>query len=285
MTYTNLPRWVNWTLGVFFIAVAATATALSFAMNVDYGLQINAAVAVISGLADVALAGLSVGIAVFGWSPIRRAAFIACAVWSVFTAANFMADELANRHAGLEHDQTQFAQLQREKSDIRAALANIGTTPAVKPHADREAAKREAIASEAARGGCGPQCRALQDDLQAILDAKAKAVKAETERLRGELLHIDAALAGGPPSTPSGLALVASSWSGTEETLIREGMLIFTLIAALILLELSRHLVWTGFAAIGAVARPVEVAKPAQVSRVALTPRERSNRALRSLVG
>lgn len=200
----------QWATGITLMLIALTATGLSLMMNISYGLQIGTAAGIASGLSDVALAVIPVvGIAI-GWSRQLRIAFLICAIYSAWTATNYMADHYGQHLLSKRHEAGEHETLKDRIASLEASLAS----------------RRDAIDYEM-KTGCGPKCRGHMEEAAEISD------KLDAAR---------ASLADTPPVEISGLAKHASTVTGRDKQDIAQAINIVSVIVVLILIELLRHL-------------------------------------------
>lgn len=220
----TLPRLAQWSAGVGLMAVALTAGGLSFAVNVTAGLGIGLGVAVAYGLADCGKLLLPIVCRGIGWSIHTRTAYIVVSLVSVLCACLYLADANGGDLLNREHAATVQTDNAKRIAELEQDVART----------------RDLAAQEAARGGCGPQCKALQDR------ADSAALKLSDARRQR---------AAAPAGALPGSAVLAATLLGASETGTARNIAIAKSIAALAVMELLAHLAGAAAALIGLAMR------------------------------
>jgi hypothetical protein len=286
---TTARQWGQLVTGLVLLAIALTATGLSLYINVSYGSQIGTAAAIASGLSDAALAIIPiVGVAI-GWSRQLRAAFIVCALYSVWTASNYMADHYGQHFVSKQHEASEHLVLKDRTRSLQAKLDQITEQGTVKSLTGQVELKAAQAQRESQRGGCGPKCEALKDQ-EAQLRARLGLAQ-RRDKLAADLAAARTKLANTPPVEVSGLATHAASLTKLDENTIAQIIGAASVVFVLILIELLRHLN-------GPAAHMLKLAtrKPRKRNQQQAPPappthnviplhRERAERGLRSLTG
>lgn len=237
---TTARQWGQLIVGICLLAIALTATALSLYINISYGAQIGTAAAVASGLSDVALAIIPVVAVAVGWSRQLRAAFIICAIYSVWTATNYMADHYGQHFVSKRHEASEHLVLKDRIASLEAKLDRITEQGTVKSLSEQVEIKAAQAKREGNRGYCGPKCEALKTQ-EAQLRARLGLAKRRDE-LDARLTAARTKLADTPPVEVSGLAKHAATVTEWNKDALAQVINVISVIAILILVELLRHL-------------------------------------------
>lgn len=278
---TTARKLGQWASGISLMLVALTATGLSLAINVSYGLKVNTATGVIFGLSDVALAIIPPVAVALGWSRHLRVAFLICAFVSVWTAANFMAEGQWTRFASIEHKADQRDDLKERVASLKNDLARIEEQGTVKSLAERVEIKAAQAKREGNRGYCGPKCEKLKTQ-EAQLRARLGLAQ-RRDALSADLAAARKKLASAkPPGLSQG----------------KEIRMVVTVTIAIILLEVLRHLNGLASRMIrlamrkprqrkpkAEAAEPTAAPAPARPANVIPLPEERARKGFKSLAG
>lgn len=236
----SLPRWAQWAAGLALLATALTAGGLSLAVNVIAGLGVGLAVAIAYGLADCGKLLLPIVCQAIGWKVHTLTAYIVVSIVSILCAICYLADMNGGDLIQREHAVAAHADQAEEIERMEAYVASL----------------RGMAANEAARGGCGPNCQAIQQRADKAAEKLQEARSAKPSQ----------------PAALPGSAVLAAAVAGSDADQAAKQIAIAKSIAALAVMELLAHLAGAAAALIGmamrkpeiAIAKPVEaVAKPA----------------------
>jgi hypothetical protein len=234
---TNKPlaRWAQWSAGLALLAVALTAGGLSLAVNITAGLGVGLAVAVAYGLADCGKLLLPIVCTGIGWNVHTRGAYAVVSVVSILCAICYLADANGGQLIEREHAATVQADNAQQIAELEAELATL----------------RKLAADEAGNGGCGPQCKALQD---------------RADKAAQKLQDARKARAGADAVTLPGSAVLAANLAGSSENEAARSIAIAKSVAALAVMELLAHLAGAAAALIGMAMRPDDQSKSGPVA-------------------
>ena len=214
---------MRWGGGLTLLAVAVAAGTLSLTLNVASGLETGLAAVIAFGLADVGKIVIPiVAGGLGGWTRQMKVTAAVCVAVSLWCAVNYYADHAGQALLAREHGQTVYADKARAIAELEA-----------------EAARLDALATdEAGQGGCGKNCRALNDQASA---ARQRLKEARTARADARPVEI------------SGLASLIAMASGTSADEIARGIGAVKAGLFLILLEC---LVWLSLPAMALLRMP-----------------------------
>jgi hypothetical protein len=238
----KIPPWAKWAGGLTLLAIALTAGTLGLALNVAHGLEAGLIAGIAFGLADLAKISIPLVAGLIGWSRQMKATAAICVAVSLWSAVNVYLDGagaaiLAKQHASEAY------------TDKAKAIAEL----------EAEATRLSALAAQEAKNrGCGPNCRALNEQASAARQRlqEARSAKAEAK-----------------PVEISGLAAIIAMASGAGQDGIARGI---GAVKALLFLVLIEVLVWLSVPAMALLSQarirdvavelvaiePVEIAKP-----------------------
>lgn len=284
---TALPRWVQWSGALVFLAVPLTMAGVSLYANVDYAWQYGVAAMIVAATSDVARFVLPVIAQILnGWTFFLRVVVILCGVFSAWTAVNFAADgrfqNMLEKSNKAEQQRDNSAEIKRLSAELNA-ITESGSTDALKAQLktlqDKSALLTQQIDYEsdpAKNGPCGAACKDLQAQLKVVQDqaidlnaqlgrierkAKIEALLevARTEKKTTEVVQ------------DGGVTAVAAMVVPVPKPTLDMAALAFTTVLYLLLVECVSYLIGYGAAAVMAVyasapkkAKP-RVAKPAKV--------------------
>jgi hypothetical protein len=166
------------------LGIALTAGGLGLALNVAHGVEPGLAPAVAFGLADLAKITIPLVAGLIGWSrqlKITAVIFNAVSLWS---ATNVYLDGAGAALLAKQHGVESYADKTKEIAGLELEVARLTTL----------------ASAEAGKGGCGPNCRALNEQasvasgrLSAARQAKASAKPAEISSLAAILSMLNGA--------------------------------------------------------------------------------------------
>lgn len=203
-------NWTKWTAGLALLAVALAAGTLGLVLNVAHGLEAGLAAGIAFGLADGAKLLIPLVAAMIGWTRQMKLTAAVCVAVSLWSAVNVYMDGAGRAILAKQHGQEAYATQAKAIAEAEGEVARLTAL----------------AAQEAAQGGCGKNCRAINEQI-------------ETARQR--LAEARASHAEAKPVEASGLASVIAMMSGVKADEIARG--IGAVKAALFLL-LIEALVW-----------------------------------------
>jgi hypothetical protein len=203
-------NWTKWTAGLALLAVALAAGTLGLVLNVAHGLEAGLAAGIAFGLADGAKVLIPLTAGMIGWTRQMKITAAVCVAVSLWSAVNVYMDGAGQAILAKQHGQDAYA------TQAKAIAEREG-----------EVARLTALAAhEGAKGGCGKNCRAINEQIdtarQRLADARASHAEAK-------------------PVEASGLASMIAMLSGVKADEVARG--IGAVKAALFLL-LIEALVW-----------------------------------------
>jgi hypothetical protein len=229
----TLPRWVQWSAGLGLMSVAVTAGGLSLVLNVSHGLEAGIAAAVAFGLGDTGKIIIPIVAGAIGWSRQMKITSAICVAVSLWCAVNYYADYHGRDLLTKQHEQQAYG-------DKAKAIAEL----------ESEVSRLTKLANEEAKkGGCGKNCKTVNDQ---IADARKKLAEARTEKAEARPVEI------------SGLAtMIAMAMNANADTVARG----LGMVKAALFLLLIECLVWLSVPAIALLrqARKVEEKKTSPV--------------------
>jgi hypothetical protein len=234
---TILSNWTKWTAGLALLAVALAAGTLGLVLNVAHGLEAGLAAGIAFGLADGAKLLIPLTAGLIGWTRQMKITAAVCVAVSLWSAVNVYMDGAGKAFLTKQHSQDAYA------TQAKAIAEREG-----------EVARLTALAAqESAKGGCGKNCRAINEQI-------------ETARQR--LAEARASHAEAKPVEASGLASVIAMMSGVKADEIARGI---GAVKAALFLMLIEALVWLSVPAtallkeaatpIKSAAEPIETAE------------------------
>lgn len=203
-------NWTKWTAGLALLAVALAAGTLGLVLNVAHGLEAGLAAGIAFGLADGAKVLIPLTAGMIGWTRQMKVTAAVCVAVSLWSAVNVYMDGAGKALLAKQHGQAAY------ETQARAIEEREG-----------EVARLTALAAqESAKGGCGKNCRAINDQIEAARQrlAEARASHAEAK-----------------PVEASGLASVIAMMSGVKADEIARGI---GAVKAALFLMLIEALVW-----------------------------------------
>ena len=234
---TKLPRWAQWTIGGVLLLIALAAGIVSLVLNVSHGLNVGLAAGITFGLADIGKIAIPIVAGIIGWSMQMRATAIVCVLVSLFCATNYYADRHGRYLIEAQHGEAVYADKAKAISELETRVSSLDAL----------------VTAEAAKGGCGPNCRAL---MQQASEARKSLQDARDERSQAK------------PVEASGLAVMIAMSAGTKVEGTARGL---GAVNAVLFLALLEALVWLSVPAMRAlnaatvaktVSRQKSVAKP-----------------------
>jgi len=192
------PRWIQGLSGIALLLIALAAAGLSLAVNLIAGMMVGLPIAIMFALSDTAKIMVPVVCQAIGFNRHLKATYIAASIVSVLCALLAMADYFGSRLAEIENKAQIVTMSEQRVNDLRSSLTTV----------------RKMAAEEAQRGGCGPNCRALNDRAASLETSLSKAVtareskSAETTTGKGLLAEKLAGIAPGTMDTLSALVLM-----------------------------------------------------------------------------
>jgi hypothetical protein len=203
-------NWTKWTAGLALLAVALAAGALGLVLNVAHGLEAGLAAGIAFGLADGAKVLIPLTAGIIGWTRQMKITAAVCVAVSLWSAVNVYMDGagqaiLAKQHVQMAYE-TQAKAIAEREGDVARLTA--------------------LAAEEAARGGCGKSCRAINEQIETARRRLAEAREGHAEA---------------KPAEASGLASVIAMMSGGNADEIARGI---GAVKAALFLMLIEALVW-----------------------------------------
>lgn len=219
---TIIPPWVKWSTGLALLAIALAAGTLGLVLNVAHGLEAGLAAGIAFGLADGAKVLIPLVAGLIGWSRQLKLTAAICVAVSLWSAVNVYMDGAGAALLAREHGAQSYV-------DKAKAIAEL----------EAEAARLDAQAAEEARhGGCGPNCRALNEQAS---QARQRLSEARERRANAKPVEI------------SGLAAMIAMASGASQDGIARGI---GAVKAALFLMLIEALVWLSVPAMALLNRP-----------------------------
>jgi hypothetical protein len=235
--HKTLPRLGQYAAGGVLIAVAVTSGIVSLTLNAVHGFESSLATSVTFILADVAKISLPLVCGLIGWTWQTRLTLVACALVSLMAAASFYLDTSGQALLNRQH---------------AASVASDSARQVAELESDRTRA--QALADAECKAGRGPRCREYLTQAREAADALSQARKAR---------------AGAKPAETSGLAVLASMASGTDETTAARWVTGLKALLAIVLLESLVYLSIPGCQMIATV-KTRKVVKPRVKAKPAL---------------
>lgn len=223
-------NWTKWTAGLALLAVALAAGVLGLVLNVAHGLEAGLAAGIAFGLADGAKVLIPLTAGMIGWTKQMKLTAAVCVAVSLWSAVNVYMDGAGRAILAKQHGQDAYA------TQAKAIAEREG-----------EVARLTALAAqESVKGGCGKNCRAINEQI-------------ETARQR--LAEARASHAQAKPVEASGLASVIAMMSGVKADEIARGI---GAVKAALFLVLIEALVWLSVPATALIKEASRPIKPAE---------------------
>ena len=172
MKHTTSARIGQGISGAVLLLIAMTAGATGFYINVSHGLEVSNTAGIIFGLSDLAKISLPIVAGVIGWSFQTRITATVCVAFSLFCAYNAYTGSSSQILAGKQHGANQYSIAQSTVKSLETEVAKLD--------ADARA--------EAARGGCGKQCKFLMERADS---ARISLTEARTSLRQAKPVSID----------------------------------------------------------------------------------------------
>lgn len=217
--------WTKWMAGIAVLAIALAAGTLGLVLNVAHGLEAGLAAGIAFGLADGAKLMIPLVAGLIGWTRQMKITAAICVAVSLWSAVNVYMDGAGKAFLAKQHGQEAYEMQTRQIAEIEAEVARLTAL------ADEEAKK----------GGCGKNCRGLNDQAG---DARKRLYRARETQ------------AAAKPVEVSGLASVVAMLSGVKADEIARGI---GAVKAALFLMLIEALVWLS---VPATALMREAARP-----------------------
>ncbi len=237
-------NWTKWITGLTLLAIALAAGTLGLVLNVAHGREAGLAAGIAFGLADGAKMLIPPVAGLIGWTRQMKVTAAVCVAVSLWSAVNVYMDGAGRAFMAKQHSQEAY------ETQAKAIEEREG-----------EVARLTALAAEeAAKGGCGPNCRAINAQIET---ARQRLAEARENRAEAKPVEV------------SGLASVIAMMSGVKADEIARGI---GAVKAGLFLMLIEALVWLSVPAtallrdaakpITSAANPIEtvanpIAKPA----------------------
>jgi hypothetical protein len=208
--FKEMPRWAQWSAGLGLLAVAVTAGGLSLVLNVSHGLEAGIAAAIAFGLGDVGKIIIPIVAGAIGWSRQMKITSAICVAVSLWCAVNYYADHYGRDMLTKQHEQQAYGDKAKAITELEAEVSRL----------------TKLANDEAKKGGCGKNCKAVNDQ---VADAQRKLADARKEKATAKPVEI------------SGLAtMIAMATNANADTVARGlGMM-----KAALFLLLIECLVW-----------------------------------------
>jgi hypothetical protein len=205
--------WMKWLAGFALLAIALAAGTLGLVLNITHGLEAGLAAGIAFGLADGAKMLIPLTAGIIGWSRQMKVTAAVCVAVSLWSAVNVYLDGAGNAFLAKQQGAEAYASQAKAIRELEAEVARL--TPLA--------------AQEAKKGGCGKNCKAVNDQIETARQdlAKARQARAATK-----------------PVEVSGLASLIAMMSGVSPDEIARGIgavkagLFLLLIEALVWLSL-----------------------------------------------
>jgi hypothetical protein len=203
-------NWTKWTAGLALLAVALAAGTLGLVLNVAHGLEAGLAAGIAFGLADGAKLLIPLTAGLIGWTRQMKVTAAVCVAVSLWSAVNVYMDGAGRAIMAKQHGQDAYATQAKAIGEREGEVARLTAL----------------AAQESAKGGCGKNCRAINEQIEAARQrlAEARASHAEAK-----------------PVEASGLASVIAMMSGVKADEIARGI---GAVKAALFLMLIEALVW-----------------------------------------
>jgi hypothetical protein len=205
-----VPNWTKWTAGLALLAVALAAGTLGLVLNVAHGLEAGLAGGIAFGLADGAKVLIPLVAGLIGWTRQMKITAAVCVAVSLWSAVNVYMDGAGNAFLAKQHGQDAYATQAKAIGEREGEVARLTAL----------------AAQESAKGGCGKNCRAINEQI---------------ETARQKLAEARASHAEAKPVEASGLASVIAMMSGVKADEIARGI---GAVKAALFLMLIEALVW-----------------------------------------
>ena len=241
----TLPLWGGRVLGGALLAVAVTAGAISLTLNAVHGLEAGLAAGLAFGLADIGKILLPVVAGLIGWSRQMKATAAICVAVSLWSAVNVYLDGAGRDLLAKQHGQSVYAEVQKQLAELEAELSSLRTL----------------VAAEAAKGGCGRNCRALTEQASHATERLQIARAARANMQPVEISGLAATLAMATGTKPDGIARSIGAVKALLFLALIEVLAWLSLPAMALLSQTDRHQMMFNAAP---AAKPLQsIAKPA----------------------
>lgn len=247
-----LSRVAQWISGIVLMMLAIAAGLLSLYFNLSSGLALGLGIAIAFGLSDVAKIVLPIVCQAIGWTKHLRLAYYTATAVSIICAVCYLADQFGSDIIGKE----------------RANQSYVDTGNRIQELQERLSAAQAMVVAEASKGGCGPRCEALKDDVKAIdtqlIEARSSRPATTTEKVDGK-------------------ATVFAWATGAETNATSRGTIVVLIIAALLMGEMLCHTSAAAAQMIGEAMKPRKKATIRKFRKVASKPKRKTERQVEML--
>jgi hypothetical protein len=203
-------NWTKWSAGLALLAIALAAGTLSLVLNVAHGLEAGIAAGIAFGLADGAKVLIPLTAGLIGWTNQMKITAAVCVAVSLWSAVNVYMDGAGRAILAKQHGQDAYATQGKAIAEREGEVARLTAL----------------AAQESAKGGCGKNCRAINEQI---------------ETARQKLAEARASHAEAQPVEASGLASLIAMMSGVKANEIARGI---GAVKAALFLMLIEALVW-----------------------------------------
>lgn len=159
---STIPRFWQWASGISLLIAALAAAGISLAINFEAGMAVHLSIAAMLALSDIGKILIPVVCQGIGWTLQSRATYLVVSVASVVCAFIFIESKFEKQQAEATNQVTIAKNAEQRIAELRRSLASA----------------RQMAAEEAKRGGCGPNCLALNDRTSKLETALSEAVAA-----------------------------------------------------------------------------------------------------------
>jgi hypothetical protein len=203
-------NWTKWTAGLALLAIALAAGTLGLVLNVAHGLEAGLAAGIAFGLADGAKVLIPLTAGMIGWSRQMKITAAVCVAVSLWSAVNVYLDGAGSAFLAKQQGAEAYEAQAKAIAELEAEVVRLTAL----------------AAAEAKKGGCGQNCKAVNDQAAAVRQQLADARQARAEA---------------KPVEVSGLAAMIAMMSGAGADEIARGI---GAVKAGLFLLLIEALVW-----------------------------------------
>lgn len=275
----TLPRWVQWSAVVVFLALPILASGVSLMANIEYFSQYGQISMLVAVLSDVSRFILPIVIVILAGVAFKKflwSMYIVVSLFSLWAGINFAADtRMQNIWSKTEHaevfsdNKAYIARLTRDLSQIEETSASVALKGQIETLESRKTQLSADIDYESdpnKNGPCKSSCQGLKDELKVIMTDLATLQARYGQALKREQLESDIAHARNKRETSkpvevSGFSQLLNFAFGANTGVVDMTTLVINVLFYIILVEGMSHLIGpaTAFVLHVAHSKPEEV--------------------------